>query len=88
MKILILRLSSLGDIVLTQPVSAWLREHYPEARIDYMVKEQYLELVPLLGCSLNPLTYQKTLKAHLELKKEQYDLVLDLLVGDPENLQS
>ena len=78
MKILILRLSSLGDIVLTQPVSAWLREHYPEARIDYMVKEQYLELVPLLGCSLNPLTYQKTLKAHLELKKEQYDLVLDL----------
>ncbi|MCK9585103.1 MAG: glycosyltransferase family 9 protein [Candidatus Cloacimonetes bacterium] len=78
MKILILRLSSLGDIVLTQPICAWLREHYPQARIDYMVKEQYLELVPLLGCSLNPIAYQKSTKAHLDLKKEQYDLVLDL----------
>lgn len=43
-----------------------------------MVKEQYLELVPLLGCALHPVVYQKSLKAHLELKKEQYDLVLDL----------
>ncbi|MCB5251424.1 MAG: glycosyltransferase family 9 protein [Candidatus Cloacimonadaceae bacterium] len=78
MNILILRLSSLGDIVLTQPVCAWLRERYPEARIDYMVKEQYLELIPLMGCALNPLSYQKSLKAHRELKKENYDLVIDL----------
>lgn len=78
MKILVLRLSSLGDIVLTQPICAWLRERYPEARIDFMVKEQYLELVPLMGCALNPLSYQKSLKAHLNLKKERYDLVLDL----------
>lgn len=78
MKILILRLSSLGDIVLTQPVCAWLRERYPEARIDYMVKEQYLELLPLLGCSLNPIAYHKNLSSHLQLKKEHYDLVLDL----------
>lgn len=78
MKILILRLSSLGDIVLTQPICAWLRGQYPQAWIDYMAKEQYLELVPLLGCALHPVAYQKSLKAHLELKKEQYDLVLDL----------
>lgn len=78
MKILILRLSSLGDIVLSQPICAWLRAEYPEARIDYMVKTQYLELVPLLGCALKPLTYQKSLKAHLDLGREHYDLVLDL----------
>ena len=71
MKILILRLSSLGDIVLTQPICAWLRGQYPQAWIDYMAKEQYLELVPLLGCALHPVAYQKSLKAHLELKKEQ-----------------
>lgn len=78
MKILILRLSSLGDIVLSQPICAWLRAEYPEARIDYVVKAQYLELLPLLGRSLNPLEYQKSLKAHLELRREHYDLVLDL----------
>lgn len=78
MKILILRLSSLGDIVLTQPVCAFLRKRYPDAQIDFIVKSQYLELVSLMGCELNPIAYDKRFKAHLQLSKIKYDLVIDL----------
>ncbi|MCK9557948.1 MAG: glycosyltransferase family 9 protein [Candidatus Cloacimonetes bacterium] len=78
MKILILRLSSLGDIVLTQPVAAWLRTRYPEAQIDFVVKEQFVELVTLMGCELNPIIYRKSFKAHYALYKTGYDIVLDL----------
>ncbi|MCB5258856.1 MAG: glycosyltransferase family 9 protein [Candidatus Cloacimonetes bacterium] len=78
MKILILRLSSLGDIVLTQPIAAWLRAKYPEAQIDYVVKEQFLELVTLMGCGLKPIIYKKSFKAHFALFKVRYDIVIDL----------
>jgi len=78
MKILILRLSSLGDIVLTQPIAAWLRKQYPQAEIDLIVKEQYLELVALMGCGLNPLPYRKSISFHARLMQRRYDLVLDL----------
>lgn len=78
MKILIIRLSSLGDIVLTQSVCARLRELYPDARIDFITKVQYQELVSLMGCGLNFVPYGKTLRSHLALRAARYDLVLDL----------
>jgi ADP-heptose:LPS heptosyltransferase len=78
MKILILRLSSLGDIVLTQPVAAWLRHRYPEAQIDFVTKEQFSELVSLMACGLNPVSYKKSLAFHRYLRHQRYDLILDL----------
>ena len=78
MKILIIRLSSLGDIVLTQPICRCLREQYPDAIIDYLCKTQYSELVSLMGCGLNPIAYKKNIAHHLMLRSQQYDLVLDL----------
>lgn len=78
MRILILRLSSLGDIVLIQPVCAWLRARHPEAEIDVVVKRQFIELIPLMGCELHALAYEKSLKAHLALRNPRYDLLLDL----------
>lgn len=44
-RIAVLRLSSLGDIVLTLPVVHALRAAYPGAAIDYWVKEEYAGLV-------------------------------------------
>lgn len=41
----VLRLSSLGDVILTLPVVAALRKTFPEARIAYWVKEEYVDLV-------------------------------------------
>ena len=37
MRILVIRFTSLGDVILTTPVVAALRKRYPEARIDYLV---------------------------------------------------
>jgi ADP-heptose:LPS heptosyltransferase len=45
LSILILRLSSLGDIVLTFPLVCALREKYPTARIDFVVKKEYREVL-------------------------------------------
>ncbi|MCK4409017.1 MAG: glycosyltransferase family 9 protein [Candidatus Eisenbacteria sp.] len=40
-----LRLSSVGDIVLTEPVVAALHEAYPAARIGFAVKKEFRDLV-------------------------------------------
>ena len=40
-RIAVLRLSSLGDVILTLPVVHALRRRFPDARIDYWVKEEY-----------------------------------------------
>lgn len=44
-EIAVLRLSSLGDVVLTLPVVHALRAAYPAARLHYWVKEEYADLV-------------------------------------------
>lgn len=49
MKFLIIRLSSLGDIVLTTPVIKALKERYPDAVVDFLVKKEYHNLL-----SVNP----------------------------------
>ena len=48
MRILVVRLSSLGDVVHTIPVAAALRRARPDAQIDWLVEERYRELVQLV----------------------------------------
>lgn len=43
--ILVVRMSSVGDIVLTEPVIAALKSAYPDARIGFVVKRKYVDLV-------------------------------------------
>lgn len=79
MKILILRFSSIGDIVLTTPVVRCLRKKYPDAKIHYATKKAfksvlqynpYITKVHLLGDSFDELTDT--------LKQENYDYIIDL----------
>lgn len=35
----------IGDIVATEPVTRYLRKHYPQAEINWIVKEEYRELI-------------------------------------------
>ena len=49
MKILIIRFSSFGDVVLTTPVIRAVKEKYPEAVIDFIVYNTFSEAI-----SLNP----------------------------------
>lgn len=79
MKFLILRFSSIGDIVLTSPVVRCIRKKFPEAEIHYATKKQFKSIV-----QHNPYIT----KVHLledsvwqlvtELKKESFDYVFDL----------
>lgn len=79
MKILILRFSSIGDIVLTTPVVRCVRSKYPDAEIHYATKQAfasimqhnpYINKVHVLGDSIMELIR--------ELHKEEYDFVIDL----------
>ena len=78
MKILIIRLSSIGDIVLTQPVATVLREVYPQATIDYLTKESYYGLVEAFGCIDTIHIWQNKKVILKKLRKQRFDLVIDL----------
>ena len=43
--ILVIRLSSIGDILLTTPLLRGLRTRFPRARIDFVVKKQFIDLL-------------------------------------------
>lgn len=45
MKFLIIRLGSMGDIILTTPVVTALKERYPDAELDFLVKKEYSNLL-------------------------------------------
>ncbi len=83
-KTLIIRLSSVGDIVLSSPLIRILRRRFPVAQIDYLVKEEFAGLVrhnPHLsrviefptGGTLGELVHLRR-----TLRQQQYDLVVDL----------
>ena len=84
LKILIIRLSSLGDIILTTPLIQELRKKYPDARIDFVVKKEYVEIVRQFPSLTNIYTLdttkgvEETIKIKDGLKKNHYDHILDL----------
>ncbi len=47
-KILIIKVSSLGDVVHTLPVIADIRRHHPDAQIDWLAEEGFADLVRLV----------------------------------------
>ncbi|MEO7049972.1 MAG: glycosyltransferase family 9 protein [Ferruginibacter sp.] len=78
-KFLIIRFSSIGDIVLTTPVVRCLRKKYPDATIHYLTKKifagivqsnPYIDKVLLLADDIN-----ETID---EVKVEKYDGIIDL----------
>jgi len=78
-KILIIRFSSIGDIILTTPVVRCLKKQLPGAELHFLVRKQY---VPLLAS--NPYVdkihsfEKKSTEIIPELKKEHFDFVVDL----------
>jgi ADP-heptose:LPS heptosyltransferase len=79
MKILLLRFSSIGDIVLTTPVVRTLKSQIDQVELHYATKAQYQSLLEanpyidklqLLGESWSDFIHT--------LKQEQYDYVIDL----------
>src|SRR5919197_3556632 len=80
-RILVIRLSSLGDILLTTPVLRVLREHCPAARIDFLTKVAYQDVLRANPCvdRLLLLEPQQGLRDSLRrLRQTRYDIVVDL----------
>jgi ADP-heptose:LPS heptosyltransferase len=79
MKFLIIRFSSIGDIVLTTPLIRCLKKQVPGAEIHYLTKSNYLQIL-----SSNPyidklhLLEQSLQTVITELRRENFDYIIDL----------
>jgi lipopolysaccharide heptosyltransferase II len=82
-KILIIRFSSLGDVILASPLIRVLRNAYPTAIIDFVVKSEYADAVrfnPHLSSVIEFKTSEfEELKAlRKTLYKTGYDTIIDI----------
>ncbi|WP_114974101.1 lipopolysaccharide heptosyltransferase I [Rhodoferax ferrireducens] len=93
MKILIVKLSSLGDVVHAMPAVQDLRQAFPAAQIDWVVERGFAPLVQrcagvnrVIACELrrwrksplSPQTRQAWRAFKTELQREHYDAVIDV----------
>ncbi|MCK9561945.1 MAG: lipopolysaccharide heptosyltransferase II [Bacteroidales bacterium] len=83
-KILIFRLSSIGDIILTSTLVRCVKTQYPDAQIDFVVKRQFSLLLTLMPEITKIHTFDAEegfnglLKLRKTLAKEKYDVMLDI----------
>ena len=78
-KFLIIRFSSIGDIVLTTPVIRCLRKKYPDAEIHFLTKYAFRQIIahnPYID-KIHTLGDSFELMLH-ELATEDYDYIIDL----------
>lgn len=92
MRILVVKLSSLGDVVQTLPVVHDLRARFPDARIDWVVEEAFADLLRTTPgvARVIPVAQRRWRKARFaaatragwraaraQLRQEPYDAVID-----------
>jgi heptosyltransferase-1 len=92
MKILLVRVSSLGDVLHNLPMVADILRHYPDAQIDWVVEEGYVSLVRLNPHVRKVIPFalrrwkkglgDRAVRAEVraffrDLRAEQYDYVFD-----------
>ena len=93
MRILMVRLSSIGDLVHTLPALSALRRRFPDATIDWLVETRHRDVllsnpevselveVDTLGWRrrlFSPRTWKEIAASIREIRKRDYDVVLDL----------
>ena len=79
MKFLILRFSSIGDIVLTTPVIRCLRLQMPEAEIHFLSRQNFRDVLEHNPYINKNIFYKDDVDEVIsELKKEKYDYIIDL----------
>lgn len=79
MKLLVVRFSSIGDIVLTTPVLSAIKSAHPDCELHYLSKvtfknilenNPHIDQLHLIEKSIDEIV--------LDLKKEKYDIIIDL----------
>jgi len=80
-KILVIRFSSLGDILLTTPFLRVLKTKFPNSKIDYLIKTSFIDAIKL-NPNLNSIfswhNNNELKDLSIQLKATNYDLVVDL----------
>lgn len=81
--ILVIRFSSLGDVLLTTPVMETLKTFYPESKIVFMTKEKYAPLFKNNNSVDELILLEEGRGASLfklinHIRKRKYDLIIDL----------
>lgn len=81
MKILLIRLSSLGDIVLTSGVVSSLKKRFPNSSLFFLAKKEYSKIIELFSDVDRILSFDK--KEGLfplikRIRKEKFDILIDL----------
>lgn len=93
MKLLVIKSSSMGDVVHALPVAQDIAEHFPGARIDWVVEESFRD-IPVLSPRVNSIvvtafrrwqkhllegrTWAEIAAVRLQVREGAYDLVIDL----------
>lgn len=78
-KILVLRFSSIGDIVLTFPVVAAIKAAYPSCQIDYATKPAFRSLLAACAGLNNIYTLEGSIRQlKQQIDFQAYDAVIDL----------
>lgn len=86
-RILIIRFSAIGDVLLTTPLIRCLQKQFPEAKIDFVVKEKYASLI-----NVNPHIRQvwtfspedgffEIIRLCRQIRNVKYDGIIDLQVN-------
>ncbi len=93
MKILIVKLSSLGDVLHNCPIVWDLRRAYPDAQIDWVIEEGYVDLVQPLLSSVDMRGLDRVIPIALrrwakDLKKGEFIGSIKEFLSFKENLQS
>jgi len=78
-KFLIIRFSSIGDIVLTSPIVRCVKKQIPGAEVHYITKKAFASVIESNPHIYKLYTIEKDVSEVIkELKKENYDFVIDL----------
>lgn len=78
-KVLIIRFSSIGDIVLTTPVIRCIKTQVPDVTLHYLTKAKFKSVLEQNPYIDKLITIEKDVDEVLgELKIEQYDFIVDL----------
>lgn len=82
-KILVIRFSSIGDVVLASPFIRVMRAHFPKAQIDFLVKSEYAELVKFNHhlssvIELKTSEFRELRTLRKKIRDEGYDAIFDL----------
>jgi len=82
MKVLFIRFSSLGDVLLTTPIIRTFRTHFPDAEIHFLTKKQFsplLEYNPFIDTIISfDSENESMLLLITRLQKEHYTHIIDL----------